>query len=120
MALAGMASGLLGAVACRQGPPPPVANVPLADLAGGRRVIVQVGPAPVEVRQVGDAVQARYLVCTHMACRVSLDEQTGGYRCACHDGHYDAEGRPSAGPPSLPLADAPFEIEDGAVVFRRA
>ncbi|MGE0040547.1 MAG: ubiquinol-cytochrome c reductase iron-sulfur subunit [Vicinamibacterales bacterium] len=117
-ALGGMAAGLASAVACDGRRPPPAASVPLADLSGGRRVVVQVGPAAVEVRQEGGEVAARYLVCSHMGCRVSPDPASGGYRCACHDGRYDAAGRPSGGPPTGPLPDAPFAIEDGAVVFR--
>jgi Rieske Fe-S protein len=117
-ALGGIAAGLVSCVACEGRRPAPAAQVPLADLADGRRVVVQVGPAAVEVRRDGETVAARYLVCSHMGCRVSPDQASGGYRCACHDGRYDANGRPSAGPPTGPLPDAPFAIEDGAVLFR--
>ncbi len=41
--------------------------------------------------------------CTHMGCPVSPDSETGGFRCPCHGGRFDASGKPTAGPPQRPL-----------------
>lgn len=119
-ALRGLATALVGATAgCDRGVPPPAAVVPLADLVSGRRVIVTVGTWPVEVVQEGASVSARYLVCTHMGCRVTWSEDGEQYRCACHEGVFDRDGRPVAGPATEPLTSVPFTLEEGQVVFRQ-
>ncbi len=118
-ALRGLASALVGVAAgCDRGGAPPAAVVPLADLDGGRRVIVTVGTWPVEVVQEGTIVSARYLVCTHMGCRVTWQDDREQYLCACHEGVFTRDGRPVAGPATEPLRSVPFTLEDGEVVFR--
>lgn len=82
---------------------PPV-RVPLDALAGGVRHQVTYGAIPVEVRVEGERITARVLLCTHMGCVVRWTDQLGAYRCVCHDGRFDAEGRPIQGFPSRPLA----------------
>jgi carotenoid phi-ring synthase / carotenoid chi-ring synthase len=41
--------------------------------------------------------------CTHMGCPVTPDAESGGFRCPCHGGAFDASGKPTAGPPQRPL-----------------
>jgi isorenieratene synthase len=41
--------------------------------------------------------------CTHMGCPVAPDTESGGFRCPCHGGAFDASGKPTAGPPQRPL-----------------
>jgi Rieske Fe-S protein len=78
--------------------------VPLDALAGGVPHRVAYGDIPVEVRAVGDRITAHVLLCTHMGCVVRWTDELGAYRCVCHDGRFDAEGRPIQGFPSRPLA----------------
>jgi Rieske Fe-S protein len=82
---------------------PPV-RVPVGALADGARHHVTYGAVPVEVRAAGDRITARVLLCTHMGCVVRWTDELGAYRCVCHDGRFDAEGRPIQGFPSRPLA----------------
>jgi Rieske Fe-S protein len=119
-ALRGLASVVAGAAAtsCQRAPIFPAAVVPLADLAGGRRVTLAVGGKPVEVVQHGELITARYLVCTHMGCLLTWHDGRDRYVCACHDGLFTATGRPVAGPATEPLVEVPFEISGGQVVFR--
>jgi Rieske Fe-S protein len=57
----------------------------------------------VELSLEGEAVTARSLRCTHFGCEVRWDEDEALYRCPCHEGLFDAQGRPVAGPPPRPL-----------------
>ena len=86
-------------------PQPGVApvRVDLAAVPPGGRLVVTWGAVPVELRRVGDAVEARALLCTHQGCKVTWQEAAAHYRCACHDGQFDASGRPVAGLPTIPL-----------------
>ena len=43
------------------------------------------------------------LTCTHLRGRVAPVAE-GGFACPCHGSRYDAEGRPSSGPATRPLA----------------
>lgn len=105
-------------VGCTSEPPgPPLPRVPLADLVPGRRIIVTIGIEPIEVARTEEGIQARSLLCTHMGCRVSWHDDACRYVCACHEGTYDANGEPVAGPPLEPLRRAPFRIDRGDVVI---
>jgi Rieske Fe-S protein len=51
----------------------------------------------------GDGYRALSATCTHLGCRVSWDAASSQFRCPCHGGTYDREGRVVAGPPPAPL-----------------
>ena len=91
--------------------------VPLSDLPQGERRVVIVGENPVEVLRTGDAVRARMLRCTHMGCVVRWQAAAGEYFCPCHQGRYDANGNPIAGPPPRPLTLVPVAVRGGRVVL---
>jgi Rieske Fe-S protein len=48
-------------------------------------------------------IRAFSAVCTHLACTVQYRKDLQQIWCACHDGHYDLQGVPVAGPPPRPL-----------------
>jgi len=48
-------------------------------------------------------VRAFSATCTHLGCQVLWDAPTHRFRCPCHGGTYDAEGRVIGGPPPRPL-----------------
>ena len=50
--------------------------------------------------------------CTHLACNVIWQEETSTFVCPCHSGRFDADGRPTAGPPTRPLKKLAYKIED--------
>ena len=54
--------------------------------------------------------------CTHLGCPVRLDDTTGGFRCPCHAGTFDADGRPTGGPPTRPLTALEARMEGEHVV----
>ena len=64
-----------------------------------------------------DEVIAINATCTHLGCIVSWDEDLQIFKCPCHDGRYDAEGRVISGPPPAPLKRHETKIEDGRIFF---
>jgi Rieske Fe-S protein len=91
-------------------------RVPLTDVATGARVRVEYDGAPVELLRTDAGIVARSLLCTHFGCRLRWSEEETRYRCGCHGGAFDADGRPVAGPPNRPLRSVHFELTDDAVV----
>ncbi|MFO0982698.1 MAG: ubiquinol-cytochrome c reductase iron-sulfur subunit [Planctomycetota bacterium] len=46
--------------------------------------------------------------CTHLGCSVRWDRRTNdGFRCPCHGGVFDADGRVVKGPPRMRSSDRP-------------
>lgn len=113
---AAAATALSGLTAC--GPAdegPGVVEVALDSVPEGGRLEVLWGEMPVELRKTADGVQARSLWCTHSGCQVRWIESGEMYYCACHEGKFDAAGKPYAGPPPRPLADVPIVV-DGTTI----
>jgi len=67
----------------------------------------------VYVKLNGEEVFALSATCSHLGCNVNYDESTGGFKCPCHSGVYDATGKNISGPPPKPLARLEAKIEDG-------
>ncbi len=58
-------------------------------------------------------------ICPHLGCKVQWDARNGEFLCPCHDGHFDADGMPTGGPPAdmgIPLSTYEVEV-DGEMVF---
>jgi Rieske Fe-S protein len=55
--------------------------------------------------------------CTHLGCIVTWDEDQNIFKCPCHDGRYDSEGRVISGPPPAPLKRHQAKIEDGKILL---
>jgi len=62
-----------------------------------------------------DEVIAISAGCTHLGCIVTWDETQNRFKCPCHDGRFDAEGRVISGPPPAPLKRHKTKIEDGQI-----
>jgi Rieske Fe-S protein len=86
----------------------------LGDLPQGRTVVEHLGQ-PIELTRDGPRVTARSLLCSHWGCRVEWRPDLGHYRCFCHEGTFDALGRPRSGPPTQPLRPVSVELVAGAV-----
>lgn len=61
----------------------------------------------------GENVIAFSNICTHLSCRVTWKEDTQIFVCPCHDGHFDIQGKVTAGPPPRPLDTYQTKLEDG-------
>ena len=75
----------------------------MAELPLNRRVRLEQDERAVEVMRTENGVTARSLLCTHQGCNVRWVEDEQIYLCPCHDGKFDAEGKPIYGPPREPL-----------------
>lgn len=56
--------------------------------------------------------------CTHLGCMVRWDEDKGEFRCPCHDGRFDSNGKVLSGPPPVGLERLSAEIRGGDVFVR--
>jgi Rieske Fe-S protein len=111
-ALAIMAAGLpsvaLGCAA--REPPDRRRRVPLASLDPSGRVELEYAGEPAVIVRTASGVVARSLLCSHFGCRVQWEEAKERYRCPCHEGTFDGEGRLLGGPPTGPLRLIPVEV----------
>jgi Rieske Fe-S protein len=91
-------------------PPDRRVRVPLASLDPAGRVELEYAGEPAEVVRAACGVVARSLLCSHFGCRVQWRADVERYHCPCHEGVFDREGRPVAGPPTRPLRLLPAEV----------
>jgi cytochrome b6-f complex iron-sulfur subunit len=91
-------------------------QIPLEQLPLGRRRRFAYGGRPVEVIRTADGVTARSLLCTHQGCNVRWLEDEQVYLCPCHDGKFDAAGRPIYGPPRRALEVLPATVTATQVI----
>lgn len=61
--------------------------------------------------------RAMSLSCTHMGCTVRPHGESGGYRCPCHFGQYDAEGNVLGGAPTHPLRRFRWRVDAGDLLI---
>ncbi len=120
--LATAAGGVaLGAVpACAGGgraAPEAVSRVPLARLPDGGRLKIDHHGEPVELTRAGARIVARSLICTHQYCRLFWHPGSNAYRCPCHGGQFSPDGRPLAGPVSIPMWTLPVRVQGDTIVI---
>ena len=96
----------------------PAGNV--ADFKPGvyRAVTLAHGETVLVRRMLGKAVkfQALSARCTHKGCLVSWIAGQKQFRCPCHGGRFDADGRNIAGPPPAPLPRLATRVVKGIVL----
>jgi Rieske Fe-S protein len=65
-------------------------------------------------------VRAFSATCTHLGCQVLWDGPARRFRCPCHGGVYDGEGRVVEGPPPRPLDTLTARVDgpDNSVLVR--
>ena len=68
---------------------------------------------------VGD-LRAFSAVCTHLACIVQYRPDLSHIWCACHNGHFDLNGKNIAGPPPKPLEQYAVNLRGDRVVVSKA
>lgn len=75
-----------------------------AELKPNSGQIFRFGNQPgIIVRTPAGELRAFSAVCTHLACIVQYRPDLAHIWCACHNGHFDLNGKNIAGPPPRPL-----------------
>ncbi|MFP3881948.1 MAG: ubiquinol-cytochrome c reductase iron-sulfur subunit [Actinomycetota bacterium] len=92
--------------------------VPLDEVeVGGSYLFDYPGPndPAILVRPEADILLGFSQKCTHLGCVVFWSADESVFECPCHEGFFNLEGRPIAGPPERPLARIELETRDGVV-----
>lgn len=87
--------------------------------------LVFTGPSGIQVvvaRQGEGSTEKDFIalssVCPHLGCQVHWESQNDRFFCPCHNGAFDRQGRPTAGPPASAnqhLNPFPLMVENGSV-----
>lgn len=71
------------------------------------------------VRTPAGDLRAFTAICTHLACIVQYRSDLSHVWCACHNGHFDLNGRNIAGPPPRPLEQFPVNVRGNQMVVSK-
>lgn len=90
------------------------------ELAPNTGKIFKFGSRPgILIRDSKGELKAFSATCTHLQCTVQYRPDLQHIFCACHDGHYDLNGVPIAGPPPRPLEEYTVNETRGEIVVSR-
>jgi len=99
-------------------PVAPLSQIPVGDIATlmmrydlKNGLYTQEVATPVLVSRTGSQITCFNASCTHLGCIVKWDSQWERFRCACHGGVFDRDGRVLAGPPPRPLDRYRFKVD---------
>ena len=82
--------------------------------------VIAFGSAPaIVIRTAASEYRAFSAVCTHLSCTVQYRPDLQHIWCACHNGHYDLNGRNIAGPPPRPLEQYDVNLRDGEIIVSK-
>src|SRR5512139_2550859 len=100
-------------------PSEPVLVCPENELPVGQAKTVEFGRYPAIVINTPDGLKAYSAVCTHFACLVKWNPETGRLECPCHEGYFAAaDGSVISGPPPKPLLALAAEAVDGQIYVK--
>jgi cytochrome b6-f complex iron-sulfur subunit len=129
-----LGSGFLATVAAFVYPvfeyliPPKVADLGSDSVVAGRigelkpnsGKIFRFGDRPgILIRTSSGEYRAMSAICTHLSCTVQYRDDMQHVWCACHNGHYDLNGRNIAGPPPRPLELFEVQVRGDEIFVRR-
>ena len=91
------------------------------DVKANSGQIFRFGSQPaILVKDTNGELKAFTAVCTHLACIVQYRSDINQIWCACHNGHFDLNGRNVEGPPPKPLEQFVVNVRaDQVVVSKR-
>ena len=72
------------------------------------------------VRTPAGELRAFSAVCTHLNCTVQYRPDLGHIWCACHNGHFDLNGKNIAGPPPRPLDPYTVNVRGKQIVVSKS
>ena len=92
----------------------------VSDLKPNSGKVFKFGSEPaIVIDTPGGEVRAFTAICTHLGCTVQYRPDLQHIWCACHDGHYDLNGKNIAGPPPRPLAPYNVNIRGDEIIVSR-
>lgn len=71
------------------------------------------------VKDTNGELKAFSAVCTHLACIVQYRPDISHIWCACHNGHFDLNGRNVEGPPPKPLEQFVVNVRTDQIVVSK-
>lgn len=91
------------------------------DVKANSGQIFRFGSQPaILIKDANGELKAFSAVCTHLACIVQYRSDINQIWCACHNGHFDLNGRNVEGPPPKPLEQYVVNVRaDQIVVSKR-
>jgi cytochrome b6-f complex iron-sulfur subunit len=75
--------------------------------------------AGILIETPGGDIRAFSAVCTHLACIVQYRPDLQQIWCACHNGHYDLNGKNISGPPPRPLEEYTVNVRGDDIVVSK-
>ena len=97
-------------------PSQPVAVGPVGSIKPGGSTMVRFGRYPAIVINSPSGLRAYSAVCTHFACLVKWNPDSGKIECPCHAGFFKADdGTVLSGPPPKPLTSIPITEKDNTL-----
>jgi Rieske Fe-S protein len=84
---------------------------------GGSHLVEYPGPddPAILIRPEEDVVLGFSQKCTHLGCVVFWAPEERRLHCPCHEGVFNLEGEPVAGPPDRPLGRIEVEVRSGVI-----
>jgi Rieske Fe-S protein len=71
------------------------------------------------IRTPGGELKAFAAACTHLACIVQYRSDISHIWCACHNGHFDVNGKNIEGPPPKPLEEYVVNVRGEQIVVSK-
>jgi Rieske Fe-S protein len=100
----------------------PSEPIPVGDegsIPDGEAITVRYGRYPALIINTAERGLVAYsAVCTHFACIVKWNPESGMIECPCHEGYFDPiDGSVISGPPPEPLPEIALNIEAGTILI---
>jgi len=90
------------------------------DVKANSGQIFRFGSQPaILVKDTNGELKAFSAVCTHLACIVQYRSDINHIWCACHNGHFDLNGRNVEGPPPKPLEQFVVNVRTDQIVVSK-
>jgi Rieske Fe-S protein len=91
-----------------------------ADVKANSGQIFRFGSQPaILIKDTNGELKAFTAVCTHLSCTVQYRSDISQIWCACHNGHFDLNGRNVQGPPPKPLDQFVVNVRADQIVINR-
>jgi len=91
------------------------------DVKANSGQIFKFGSQPgILIRTSEGDLRAFTAICTHLACIVQYRSDLSHIWCACHNGHFDLNGKNITGPPPRPLEPYVVNVRGDQIVVRKA